>query len=107
LSNQYTRDIEGLWSEHQTAPFPHEINGDEFDGVCVNELDAAAAGLIVAFLATSSKLMKDDVAILESCQHDLEKIIPQLDGEAKAYFVRLEELTRMVLKGTRAGKSAK
>lgn len=103
--------IEALWRDHCAARFPSGVAGDEIAGVCVASLDTFAAGCIQSFLASAGSLDAERLAVLVSCSRDLATVVPEMNGEAKHCFARLEKLTTMVLdavdRGTRPGRTSR
>jgi hypothetical protein len=89
--------IETIWREHDAAPFPEGVAGLEVAGICVTSLDTFAAGCIQTYVDSGGRLDQERVAVLASCSRDFAVVVPQMTGEAKAYFARLEKLTSMVL----------
>jgi len=97
--------IESLWRDHCAAGFPAGVAGDEVAGICVTSLDTFAAGCIQSFLASAGSLDAERLAVLASCSRDLATVVPEMNGEAKQYFARLEKLSTMVLDAV--GRGAK
>jgi hypothetical protein len=93
--------IVNLWREHCAAPFPERLAGQEVAGICVASLDTFAAGCIQTFVSHGGRLGDEKVAVLDCCRRDLSVVVKEMNGEAKEYFARLENLARMVLDAVR------
>jgi hypothetical protein len=93
--------VETLWRDHCAVPFPKGLAGEEIAGICLVSLDTFAAGCIQTFLGYAGKLDDERLAVLDSCSRELAVVVPQLNGEGKDYFSRLEKLMRLVLETVR------
>ncbi len=92
--------IRGLWDEFFALPFPDaEAFGDDDDDAA--ELDGAAAGCVLSFLDAGGELDRSRTAILGLCYRDVAALASNLEGPARDYFLRLEDLIREVLEALR------
>ena len=89
--------IEELWKEHEAAAFPASCRGVDVRGVDMTMLDADVAGCVDTFVS-GRKLNLFQTAVLGLCYRELADVLPALDGEAKAYYARLDRLAGLVLK---------
>lgn len=89
--------IEELWKEHESAVFPASCRGMDVRGVDLVVLDADVAGCVDTFVS-GRKLSLFQLAMLGLCYRELADVVPALDGEAKAYYARLDRLAGLVLK---------
>jgi hypothetical protein len=86
MSNQLL--VSELWKEHEKAPFPSGLRGEEIFGVDLVMLDADAAGLVQTF-SRSGRLNARQVSFVEPIVRDLELVLPALSGEGRVHFDRL------------------
>ena len=93
--------IEDQWRSHCAIPFPEGVAGDEVSGICLVSLDTYAAGCIQTYLECAGALDHNRLRVLESCTQDLAIVVPELTGDARDYFSRLEKLARLVLQSVR------
>jgi hypothetical protein len=91
-------EIQELWRVHQAAPFPKGIAGNEIEGEDMISLDSFTAGCISTFLDRSGSLDPRRLECLVRCCDDLRKVLPQLDGDAKAYYSRLYRMSQLALR---------
>jgi hypothetical protein len=94
--------LKQLWHEHQTAPFPKASRGREVAGHDLIALDYTAAGCVSTFINRAT-LDTWRLAVLGLCYHGLGLVVAQLEGEERAYFIRLERLAGLVLEAVRDG----
>ena len=87
--------ISKMWKEFQSLPFPEKLVGKDINNICVTLLDSETAGIVSGF---DGKLSQNRKEILASCLEDLDKIIPELDGEEKDYFQFLKDICVEVMK---------
>jgi hypothetical protein len=95
--------IERLWSDHFFVPFPDGWAGREVRGVDITLLDSYTSGCVSTFLSRDGMLDLWRTAVLGLCYRDLSIVLTELDGGARTYFARLEELARLVLEAVCAG----
>jgi hypothetical protein len=91
-------EIHQLWHDHLAAPFPEDLAGEEIDGEDMVSLDSFTAGCVSSVLGSSRPLTPDRVACLIRCRDGLEKVLPRLEGTAKAYYTRLLRMSQLVLR---------
>ncbi|MFO0813627.1 MAG: hypothetical protein U0796_10440 [Gemmatales bacterium] len=89
--------VEDLWQKHRTAPFPSGCRCKTVEGIDLIHIDADTAGCVSTFLSQGNRLDPWRLAILGLCYHDLPVVVAGLDGAAREYFARLEELAGLVL----------
>ena len=89
--------IEQLWREHQDAPFPSGLRGEDVDGIHFVLLDADIAGCVSTFVGNRGRLDLRHTAVLGLCYRDVSYVLPQLDEEGRVYFGRLETLAKLML----------
>jgi hypothetical protein len=94
-------DLPALWKEHQAAPFPASCLPLSLEGLKLVKIDAAVGAILTACLRTDGVVRPLD----EERRRDLDRhreLISRLlrelslDGEGKAYFARLEDLSLRV-----------
>ncbi len=95
--------VNQLWRQHAAAPFPTVARGLEVAGHDLVSLDSATAGCISTFL-DSGTLDKRRLSILGLCYQNLALVIPDLEGEGRAYFDRLHKMAGLVLETIRDGR---
>ncbi|MCP4678716.1 MAG: hypothetical protein GY854_25045 [Deltaproteobacteria bacterium] len=83
------------WKAFEKIPFPEKLAGCDVNDVCVTSLDSFAAGIISGF---DGGLSHERRQILSSCLEDLDKILPDLEREAKIYFQLLKDIGVAVMK---------
>jgi hypothetical protein len=89
-----------LWDEHDRAPYPEGLAGEEVGGVEVTTLDTHTAGCIHTYLFSGRYGRRLDHArlqFLRGCHADLERVVPLLDGEARDYLDRLRRISALAL----------
>jgi hypothetical protein len=89
--------VEELWRQHQAARFPPGCRCEAVGGIDLILIDADTAGCVSAFLAWGGRLDPWRLAVLGLCYHHLAVVLAGLEGEARGYFARLEELAGLVL----------
>ncbi len=94
--------IEQLWREHEAARFPPASHCREVAGHDLIALDYTTAGCVNTFLARGT-LDTWRLAVLGLCYHGLGLVVPEVEGEERAYFGRLERLAGLVLESVRDG----
>ena len=90
-------EIKGMWDEWKTIPFPSAYAGQEVAGICVTLLDSYAAGCIHTFILNKGRLDDWRVSVLKNCKQELEVVVLNLDGGARAYFKNLLMMAERVL----------
>ena len=88
--------VKQQWDEFCNIPFPEELVAKEFQGVCVTSIDTFAAGCIHTYI-DRGYLDPERRGILEECLDDLDKVMPDLAGPGKAYFMKLYLLGKTVV----------
>ena len=73
------------------------LAGLEINEIDLVLLDADTARCISTFLARDGELDLWRTAVLGICYHDLAVINAQIDQNALEYFLRLEEMAKLVL----------
>jgi hypothetical protein len=91
-------EIRELWRVHQAAAFPEGIAGNEVEGEDLISLDSFTAGCISAFLGCSGSLDPLRRECLVRCRDGSGRVLPQLDGDAKAYYSRLHRMAQLALR---------
>ena len=90
-------EIETMWNEWKSIPFPSDYAGEEVEGICLVSLDTYTAGCIQTFVSRKGSLDAERISILKKCEKDLEIITNKLEGDAKIYFEQLLQMTQKVL----------
>ena len=90
-----------LWGQHQDARFPPGCRCVAVGGIDLILIDADTAGCVSTFLAWGGRLDPWRLAVLGLCYHHLAVVAAGLEGEAREYFARLEELAGLVLVAVR------
>lgn len=87
-------DILTLWGMHRQAELPdvpRETQGELW------VLDEVIGGCVAFYLSAGKALDPPRVAILKDCRADLERLMPDLEEAAAAYFSRLGMLVGLLL----------
>lgn len=87
-------DILALWGLHRQAELPdvpREAKGELW------VLDEVIGGCVSFYLSAGGTLDPPRVVILEDCRADLERLMPELEEAAAAYFGRLGMLAWLLL----------
>ena len=92
------KEIQELWRQHQAAPSPEGISGDEIEGWDLVCLDSFAAGCISTFVGSSGRLDSDQIECLIGCRESMSNVLPKLTGEAQTYYYRLHQMTDIALR---------
>ena len=74
----------------------------EVRGIDLVMIDADTAGCISTFLSRDRTLDTWRLAILGLCYRNLSVVVGELDGGARVYFSRLENLAGLVLRAIAA-----
>lgn len=85
-----------LWEQHRTAPFPPDCRGLRVAGVDLVRLDADVARLVGTYL-TEHALSRDECTRLTRDVSDIQRVLPELDGDSRAHFGRLEGMAGILL----------
>jgi hypothetical protein len=89
-----TDELSVLWRRHQQEALP-EVPETSKGELWV--LDEVVGGCIAYYLERGHALDSWRIGILEDCRADLERLIPELEGQAANYFRRLGTLAQLVL----------
>jgi hypothetical protein len=97
-------DLAELWKVQQNAQFPASCLPLSLHGLRLVKLDAAAGAILTAALRTDGVVRRLDDAKRRDLERHRELILMALreltlDAEGKAYFDRLAELSKHVLRG--------
>lgn len=91
-------EIRQLYRLHEAADFPADCRGEQVEGIDLVLLDSDTAGCIETFLGCSGRLDPRRHAWLSTCHAELQRVVPRLEGEARAYYSRLCTLSDLVLR---------
>lgn len=89
--------IETLWNEHLSEPFPESDSETDGEGVDLHELDTYIAGCVSTFVG-GGNLDTGRTAILGLCCRDALVAQSLFVGEGRRYSARLEQLAELVLR---------
>ena len=89
-------EVRRLWQEKQATPFP-DCRGEEIDGVDLVLVDADLAGCVMHYLGNQFRDDAFQLVILRQIAADLDRIVPQMSGEAGRYFEREARLAHATL----------
>ena len=84
-----------IWEKYCEAPWPGGTGPHEGE---LMTLDSVITGCVRDFLA-DTKLHSHRIEILKNCVSELDTLLPELEGEGRDYFNRLQEMGEMLLKG--------
>jgi hypothetical protein len=84
------------WSEFSKLPVPYELPEDVEATVDVELLVTTASDAIESYL-TLGTLAPTENGALRACKIELERIRPQLDGDAADYFEQLANIIGQVM----------
>lgn len=87
--------VSQLWEEHERAPFPPGLRGEETSGVDLVMLDAETAGLIES-IGRTGRLNSEQRSIAETIVRDPKVVLPALGGDGRAYLGRLLRALRAI-----------
>jgi len=93
--------VEDFWRQHLDARFPPDCRGETVGGIDLIMIDADTAGCVSTYLAWGGRLDLGRLAVLGLCYQHLAVVVAGLEGEARGYFARLEELAGLVLVAVR------
>ena len=91
-------NIQKIWREFASRPFPEGCAGIEVQGIELASLDTFAAGCIDTFVSNNGCLDRERISILKQCAAEIEVVVPTLQGEAMDYFEQLQLLSQEVLR---------
>lgn len=87
-----------LWQEHERAPFPEWLGGEEINGVDLVMIDADIAGCIASCVDAPRNLDPARREALVQCRADLDRVLPHLtDTDDGAYLARLADMADIAL----------
>lgn len=89
--------IEALWQEHREQSFPVACEGLTLGGFDLSVLVEHTTDCVGVYLRDGGELGCRRTAMLGICYRALSVAALSLEGEAQAYFVRLEKLARLML----------
>jgi hypothetical protein len=87
-------DILALWRAHRQAGLP-DVPRESRGELLV--LDEVIGGCVAFYLSDGGVLDQPRVAILEDCRADLDRLMPDLEDAAAAYFSRMGLLAGLLL----------
>ncbi len=87
--------IDELLAAHYGRPYPSAYRTQIADAD-IELLDADVVGLASQYLEHGS-LTQHQVAMMRGCLEDVERVLPQLSGEAREYFRGVRDLAAGVL----------
>jgi len=90
-----TDDLALLWRAHQEDPLP-DVPSESKGELWV--LDEVIGGCIAYYFASGQTIDTSRLRILEDCRADLQRLLPELEGQAVSYFGRLGELADLLLR---------
>lgn len=85
------------WETHRRRSFPAGMGGVEVNGVFLVTFDADLFELVSAFIR-HRKLKPRNVTVLRELHQELQRLCPELTGEAAVYFREWEELVSRTLR---------
>lgn len=91
-------EINKLWEEFRSLPFPNELHDDKYNSLDLELTDTFVAGCISSYLSDSGKLEQSKIEILKNFVSNYENIDCQLSLNGKLYFDKLKEIVNLVLK---------
>ncbi|WP_133273392.1 hypothetical protein [Hymenobacter radiodurans] len=94
-------EIVKLYNEHLITPFP-DRQGDEILGIDLVSIDSDTAGLITKYIGSRGQLSTDDFRILHHCYFDLRRVVKELKGADRQYFVRLQNIAGLIMEKLRS-----
>jgi hypothetical protein len=93
-----TDRLRQLWQEHERAPFPEGLAGEEINGVDLVLIDADIAGAIASSVDAPRNLDPTSREALVLCRADLERVLPHLSNTPEGlYFARLAAMADLAL----------
>ena len=89
-----SNDILTLWQAHRQTELP-DVPRERMGELLV--LDEVIGGCVAFYLSAGGALDPSRVAILEDCRADLDRLVPDLEEAAAAYFSRLDLLAGLLV----------
>ena len=94
-----------LWTEYGNRALPADI-GQEVAGHKIGDLDDEAQDAISSYFGMGANLGSDKIARLGLALLRIEQVLPHLvRRDTHDYFMRLAELSRLVLESIASGKA--
>ncbi|REF99716.1 hypothetical protein DFJ67_5757 [Asanoa ferruginea] len=87
------------------AAFPNRLRGAEVAAVEMVILDADVVGCVSAWLRNGGNIDGPHCGHLASCEEQLIRVIPELNGGEAAYYQRLLDMTALVLESLQNPRS--
>ncbi|MFM8551507.1 MAG: hypothetical protein ACKOCD_04215 [Nitrospiraceae bacterium] len=87
-------EIFDLWQVHKAARWPTFSDPNQGE---LMTLDTVISGCVTYYLDAAEGLDPQRIVILEDCLADLNRLMPDLAGEAAAYFERTQTLACLLL----------
>jgi hypothetical protein len=91
------RSVAALYEEHRQAAFPRRLVVDDVNGVEMVMLDSRPSGCISTWLQNGGRVDGRVRDTLAECEQLLLRVLPALDGDERAYYNRLLEMTLLIL----------
>lgn len=88
--------LEELIEAHFDEKFPKLQNGSDYQGICLIYLDTKTAGCISYFKAKKT-LDPWRLSTIGLCYGDLITVCKILEGKQKKYFLRLRDISKLIL----------
>ena len=91
-------NIQKVWQDFLSTPFPERCSGVEVAGIELASLDSFTAGCIDSFVSNDGQLDAERISILKKCARDIDLVVPMLEGEAIDYFEQLQLVSNEILR---------
>ena len=86
------KGIEERWNKHAAVPFPEGLRGREVAGVNLTVLESELSACVLTAIETGGVLGIRMRGMYDAGVSKLAEVIPQLSGEAQAYFRNLQSI---------------
>ena len=97
MLDEVLRTVAELYDEHRQAAFPRLIV-DDANGVEMVSLDSNVSGCVHTWLRNGGRIDDFRWDVLSECEQQLNHAILALGGDEASYYLRLLEMTVLILK---------
>jgi hypothetical protein len=84
--------LQTLWKAHRERLFPALARGAEECGTDLVVLDCLVAGCVASIVGPGAQPSAEKLSLLSDLAQQVRDVCSSLEGEAKDYFVHLEQL---------------
>lgn len=84
------------WEQLRDRPYPPGVAGRVVAGVCLVQFQPELHDVVAKYVARR-RMRSATLRVARNCVDTLDEIVPELRGEAAAYFAEYRELLRMAV----------